>query len=185
VEPTPSRAKSDVGGSSIESWVTLTPGITTWNYADTLTVNRLYYEPFQLKVTTTIKKLAMQIQTAGAAGTHIRLGIYNADTSWQPTSLVIDAGTVTADIGGVKVITLSPNITLTPGNYLSCFVSDGTPVMYEVETPSPFTYSNLFYGCQDVYDAFTYDVLPSTGQTWSTYEGYYNSHRRIVFGIVL
>lgn len=178
----PARGRAD---NTTLSYVTFTSGMVTFNYGDVLTANRLYYEPFSVRVTTVVDKLAVGVKVAGAGGTHIRLGIYNADTDWQPTTLVIDAGTVTADSVAVpKEIDLAPNITLVPGLYLACFVSDGAPTMWEVETPSPVTATTSFYPCQEFYDAFVYDVLPGSGQTWTNYLASYNSHRRIIFKII-
>ena len=171
------RAKSD-GGTVYYS----TPGYgcTTFNY-DTITANRLYYEPIFCTTAITVQKLSLQVQTAGAAGKKVRVGIYNCTTDLQPTSLILDAGEVAVDTTGQKIITV--DLSLPPGLYLSCFVSDGTPILFEMESPSPAIYPSGHYPIQDFYDAFSYGVLPSTGQTWSSSTPMYNLHHRIFWGI--
>ena len=92
-----------------------------------IAANVLRYEPFITNTTITIDQLALEVTTASAGGTTLRMGIYNADTDWQPTSLIVDAGTVAADSLGVKTASISQ--TLSPGRYLKVINSDSTPTL--------------------------------------------------------
>lgn len=83
--------------------------------------DRLWYEPWVVDSTATLDRLAVEVvTTAGSAGKLLRMGIYNADTSWTPTTLVVDAGTVAVDATGIQAATI--NVTLPPGRYCCAFV---------------------------------------------------------------
>lgn len=104
------------------------PGVDITSVAAlALTANTVRYAPFLVSTPITLDQLACEVTGPGAGGTTIRMGIYNADMSWQPTSLVVDAGTVTADSNAIK--TASINQTLQPGRYLFAINSDGAPTM--------------------------------------------------------
>ena len=75
----------------------------------------------------TVDRIAVYVATAGAAGTVIRLGIYNNGTNLLPGSLLLDAGTVAVDSTGVKAITI--NQALTKGLYWLALFSDGAPTL--------------------------------------------------------
>ena len=84
-------------------------------------MDRLNYEPWFLEGPATLDRLACEvITTAGSAGKLMRIGIYNADTSWSPTSLVVDAGTVAVDSIGIQAATI--NVTLPAGRYMCAWV---------------------------------------------------------------
>ena len=89
--------------------------------------NRLYYEPWTVASTTTLDRVAVEVVTAAAASTVIRLGIYNASSAWVPTTLVLDCGTVAADVVGINAATVS--VTLPPGRYICCWGSNGGPAL--------------------------------------------------------
>jgi hypothetical protein len=56
----------------------------------------------------------------------LRLGLYKGHpTTGQPSTLVVDAGTVNADTTGRKVITLSTPVELEPGIYFGAAVNQG------------------------------------------------------------
>jgi len=83
--------------------------------------DRLWYEPWFVDSTATLDRLAVEVvTTAGSAGKLLRMGIYNANTSWTPTTLVVDAGTVAVDATGIQAATI--NVTLPPGRYCCAFV---------------------------------------------------------------
>jgi hypothetical protein len=95
--------------------------------------DRLNYEPWFLESTATLDRIAVEVTTAGTAGKLLRMGIYNANTSWTPTSLVVDAGTVAVDATGIQAATI--NVTLPPGRYICAWVlpTGGTaPVLRQV-----------------------------------------------------
>ncbi len=87
----------------------------------TLTANTLYCVPFNITLSTTFSKIGMKIGTTAAK--NIRLGIYDATgTGGYPGSLVLDAGTITANSLGEQTISISQ---LLYGNYWMVFISDG------------------------------------------------------------
>jgi hypothetical protein len=93
----------------------------------TVLANTIYYTPWYVVTDITIDQIVIGVSTAGVASTNARLGIYNADTSWQPTTLVLDAGVVSVASTGAKAISISQ--VLPAGRYQACLVSDGAPVL--------------------------------------------------------
>jgi len=92
-----------------------------------LVANHLYAMPFLVSRAMTFDRIAVQVTTL-AAGSSIRLGIYNDGTNLYPGALVSDAGEVSAATTGVKAITI--NQALTKGLYWLALVSDGAPKIY-------------------------------------------------------
>lgn len=92
-----------------------------------LVADRLYGNAFWVPRLMTFDRIGIEVQSAGAGGTKIRLGIYqvgSADDKY-PGALVLDAGTVDADGTGVKAITIEEQ--LSRGWYYLACVTDGTP----------------------------------------------------------
>lgn len=87
-----------------------------------LVTDRMLYDPFMVFTPTTVDAALCEVTTA--AGTILRMGIYNADTAWQPTSLVQDAGTVDPSTIGVKTAAFT-GIVLPPGRYVQVTVANG------------------------------------------------------------
>lgn len=85
----------------------------------------VYYNPIVVTSSITITSLSVQCDGAGAAGSGARLSIYNANSSWVPTTLVLDAGTVVLTSTGTKTIS-SLSTTLTAGNYFFRVQADNT-----------------------------------------------------------
>lgn len=113
------------------------PGIEGTSVATyAMGANSIRYTPWYLATSITLDRLVVEITTAGAAGKVLRLGIYNANTNWQPTSLVLDAGTVAADSLGVKTITI--NQALAAGRYMACAYSDGAPTLRSIKGGSRY-----------------------------------------------
>lgn len=93
------------------------PGVPIMNVATRLLGgSRLHYSPFFVANDITVDRIGTEVSSAAAAGNTVRLGIYKANTDWQPGALVVDAGTVATDSTGYKELTI--NETLTPGIYL-------------------------------------------------------------------
>ena len=95
--------------------------------------DRLNYEPWFLESTATLDRIAVEVTTGGTAGKLLRMGIYNANTSWVPTTLIVDAGTVAVDATGIQAATI--NVTLPPGRYICAWVlpTGGTaPVLRQI-----------------------------------------------------
>lgn len=105
------------------------PNLTSAATTQALTADRLYCIPLVVCRDFSIDRIAIQVTTAGAAGTKARLGIYENGTNLHPGDLLVDLGTVDVDSTGVKVITISPTQALTKGVYWLAVISDGTPTL--------------------------------------------------------
>jgi len=165
----PVMAKHPLPKSSTSYWGI--PGI--WSNAayttKTMAANTLYYQPVILNGPVTCNGVGLNVSTLSTGS--IRIGIYNADTAWQPTTLALDAGTVSVTSTGWKSITGLTTV-LTPGIYLFCYVSDGTPVVSNLIgqpwTGHYFDTALPTNWVKDLRVSFTYGVLPSTGTAWNT-----------------
>jgi hypothetical protein len=89
-----------------------------------------YASPLYLAAAGTLTRLGLEITTAGAALSVVRLGI-RSDNNGQPGTLLLDAGTVAADAitaSGIEITGLSR--ALTPGRYwLTATAQGGTPTV--------------------------------------------------------
>jgi hypothetical protein len=114
--------------------------------------------PFYVPNRVTISSIAVDVTSAGEAGSLIRLGIFGDDGTGRPSSLVVDAGTVAGDgATGVKEITgLSASIG--PGYYYATTCVQNAPTTQ----PTVRTVGSLTNGGGSV-DAWT--TLPAAGQT--------------------
>lgn len=134
-----------------------------------ITNNQVRYELFFVATQITLDQLVIEVTTNAGAGTTARLGIYNCDTDLQPTTLILDAGTVAVDANAVK--TISINQTLSPGRYLFATNSDATPTLRAVRGGSMlWGYSqNLgagtFIATPNAVQA--YGAFPATGTVWT------------------
>lgn len=101
------------------------PGVSVQaSTALTFTANTLLYMPMITYTTIVIDALFVEV-TSFVSGNNIRLGFYNADLSWQPTSLILDAGVVNTGTNGVKTTSFT-GIALAPGRYLMAYHSNST-----------------------------------------------------------
>lgn len=90
----------------------------------TLSANTLYFMPFVAGSPGTATRIGIEIST-GAAG-NARLGIYNNHlTKAQPSTLVLDAGTIVTTSTGFLEIAISQ--ALAAGRYWLAFVSNAGP----------------------------------------------------------
>lgn len=102
-----------------------------WNvYASstlTVTADRLYLLPCRLDSTYDVNGFYIDMNTAGAASTKARIGLYRMKSDGQPGALIVE----TADIDtSVTATILSPSVTQTridPGWYYIGIVNSGTP----------------------------------------------------------
>jgi hypothetical protein len=83
----------------------------------------LRLRPCVIDKSVTVDRIAVQVATAGA-NNDLRLGIYVADSTGLPSTLRLDAGTVSAATTGVKEITISE--TLAAGVYWLAVVAQNT-----------------------------------------------------------
>lgn len=149
-----------------------------------LTADVTYYGPFILQTQVTADRIAAEVTSAGAAGKVIRMGIYNADFDWQPTTLVVDGGTIAADSATVQTVTISQ--VLVPGRYLLALNSNGTPTVRSIQggnlmgLQSTLSAFPFFSRAARALEAIAATAFPNPGNAWSNYTGsavgfdYYN-----------
>lgn len=113
-----------------------------------LPLGSAYFAPFEVPTDTTFDQMSMAVLT-GVTSATVRLGIYNADlATLTPSSLVLDAGTVSAATSA-SYPTITINQTLTAGLYFLVMVVQGAgPVPLWYFTSSPY---------------LNYTTLPTTG----------------------
>jgi len=101
------------------------------------TQSRLYLLPFWVHTTETFDRIGIRV-TATAASSVIRLGIYSANSNYEPTSLVLDAGTVdSATAISSQEITISQQ--LTPGMYFLAAVPQGGAPSFQTIGNNPLS----------------------------------------------
>jgi hypothetical protein len=118
------RGRPKVGGTAdftIPGWLHISAAA-----AQALGANSLTYQQVFVETPITLDRLAIEVTTAAAAGKNARIGIYNADSDWQPTTLVAgsDAGPFLVDTTGVKAQTV--DVTLPAGRYLFAMLLEAT-----------------------------------------------------------
>lgn len=150
------------GGSAVAGW--------------TSSANRAQYFPFVVDSSITIDQLIAELTTGVAAST-FRMAIYNADTDWQPTTLIAntDTGTIAAAAAdqGVKAVTITDTV-LAAGRYLFWLAASSGNHIFRAVQGSP----GIFLGYPvalgggahftQIYRtaAQTYAAPPSTGVAW-------------------
>jgi hypothetical protein len=135
--------------------------------------NQLYGRVFTVGKQATFTRIGIEVTTGHAS--NARLGIYNFDGG-IPTSLVLDAGTVSAASTGAKEITISQ--ALSPGLYVVAAVfesasSETRTVAATAGTHAHFLGFGSFNAATDgsaFYGAHTYGALPSTFPASLTYD---------------
>ncbi len=135
-------------GSTIgERWYHTT-GIGGTPTSISTTVNTMYLVPYIVPHTIKLDRLAINCTTTGTSA-NAQIGIYNADSlQLNPTTLVLDAGSVSLQTTGIKSITI--NQTLSGGLYYMAFIcTGGTPQVTGLSTVNMlpiFGYSSALTG---------------------------------------
>lgn len=80
-----------------------------------VTTNRTSYNPVYVPVTTTYDQISIRTGTTFSGTSTVRLGIYS-DTSGKPSTLVLDAGTVSCTVADT-IYTVTISQSLAPGRY--------------------------------------------------------------------
>ena len=103
------------------------PGVTPSAAAQTSTGMNgpIWYTRFYCAAPIVVVSTQLEVTTLEAA-TNMRMAIYSADTSWQPTKLWLDSGDVSSATTGVKTYTPGTPILLPRGRYLTGFQSSGS-----------------------------------------------------------
>lgn len=154
------------------------PGLlhTTDSSTYSTSANRAHYFPMLVDSSITIDQIVLELTTGVAASTS-RIALYNADTDWQPTSLVsgTDSGafnTAAAD-QGVKTFSLSDTV-LAAGRYLAWINCSANGLSWRSERGSAgptFGYPTALGsnpGFTQVFASQTFGAPPSTGLAWDT-----------------
>ena len=132
--------------------------------------NYIHYFPIMVRTSIVCDLMVIEVTTQASSGKTLRLGIYNANTSWQPTSLVLDAGTVAAD--AAAVVTKSISQTLTPGPYLLAIAIQETTALRVVRGGTRYIGIGAALGTSafitGLYVANTYAAFAATGVAWTT-----------------
>ncbi len=84
----------------------------------------MYLSPIFVDQSTTFDRIACRADTGFSGSSTVRLGIYDSDANNQPSTLVLDAGTVAFTGVGNAEITI--NQTLDKGVYWLAFCQQGT-----------------------------------------------------------
>lgn len=131
----------------------------------TFVADRLCGIPIFISESCTITKIGMQVQV-GAAG-NARLGIYNIDSDGNPSTLLLDAGTVSTAASGEKEIAISQS--LVTGWYFLAVVADNSTATFRsisATSASSFIFggvasANDIASSYGLYAAHAYAALPT------------------------
>lgn len=85
---------------------------TTWIPGAHIT----HHTPWYIMEECTLSEVIVSVNTGGAGG--VRVAIYNADANWQPSTLVLDLGTISCATAGLKSYTGLSTVLL-PGRYMA------------------------------------------------------------------
>lgn len=139
----------------------------------TPSANWLVYMPFVVSERMTIEEVAVEVTTAVAASTFY-VGIYEADTEWQPGTLIYGSGSLSGATTGKKSET-GLSFVLAPGRYLACFHPSAAVALRGFEDGVPWAGPRSVFGSGanvvPYYwrkDRGSHSTLPATGTSWDT-----------------
>jgi hypothetical protein len=162
------RLKSATATSISMPGVAANGGLTT----QTQTSGRASYAPLRPLSRITVDQLVVEVTTAVAAST-LRCAIYNADSDWQPTTLVVDSGLIDSSATGVKSVSIIPTI-LEPGLYLTWINASAAGIVTRAAGGqfSQLTGWNAVMGgnasIAQFHTSQAYGAPPSVGLRWDT-----------------
>lgn len=110
----------------------------------TLTViaDLLYVIPFKVDSAYDINGFHIDMNTAGAAGTKARIGLYRIKADGQPGSLVVESGDIDTSVAPTVLTAPVTQTRIEPGWYYLGFVNSGTPT-YQAYPSSVYGMSPL------------------------------------------
>lgn len=146
------------------------PGVTTLSTTTaTLTGGTLVYCPIKVEKTITVDQIALEV-TSLVSGNQARVGIYNADGTWQPTTLVVDGGLIDTGTNGVKTASISA--TLTSGFYLLAFHSNNSSTGFRIFRSNTLSQIHVNLGSSPwigrLSKATAFAPLANPGVAWDT-----------------
>jgi hypothetical protein len=153
-----------------------------------VTANGDYYSP--IHVATPIMVDQLQAEVTVALGTNFRIGLYAADTGWQPVGAPLaDSGNLDASTTGVRTYTPSSPLLLNRGRYVTVLNADNGPTFRAVlgHPPGNLMATILGSGPYAVFlrAARTYGAFPTPGTAWATVTTGSTGHRYYVVFRVL
>lgn len=158
----------------IPQWGTYYPGGTAssdpfgwgwpWGVQHTSPVSQLgqgfrYFQPFLISELSTLTAIRVMVGGSGQANSTIRTGIYQANSYWEPGSLLADFGTVDSSSTGNKDIT-GLTQTLIPGRYWAVIEASNSNTTFTGYRPilglgvNTTNYGAVYYGSGNSAAAF-------------------------------
>jgi hypothetical protein len=95
----------------------------------TLAAERLYLFPFRLDDDFTLTGAFIDMNTAGAASTKARIGIYRMDENGQPAEVLAETGDIDTSVAAAVLSGTWTDINLPPDWYFIGLVCSGTPTV--------------------------------------------------------
>lgn len=134
----------------------------------TLVPNRIYYGYIEVRTATPISELVCEVQTPGAAGTVLRMALYDV-TIGNAGARTIQTALMPCDVAGE--IDAEAVVTLLPGAYMTAMISNGAPIMRTVRgAPPGMALGGLFSATPFVssyYVPGSGTNLPDPGTPWT------------------
>jgi hypothetical protein len=131
-----------------------------------ITANRLYIVPISLQGYAGVcTGFRLWVNSAGAASTTIRLGLYQIGTDGYPGKLLVSTSTQAVDATGYFSVAASANTWISSGNYFLGIVSDGAPTIAANGAAASINSLGINSGSggsaiSGLYKAYTYAALP-------------------------
>jgi hypothetical protein len=149
---------------------------------------RLYYVPFLLRVGSPVTSLAMNVTTAGAAGTTARIGLYTCNEKGYPGALLATSGDIDTSTTGVKTATLGSALSLPPGWYFAAIVCSGAPTITcylsgasNLIGCSPLGFNASLVAIEFRYETVASAVLPAAASATTTASAVGIAHPPLIF----
>ena len=132
-----------------------------------------FFNPFFVSSTITVDQLAFEVSTASVAvGVTARMAIYKRDIDGQPTTLMVDSGTVATTSAGVRTVTLGTALVLPPGRYCTAIACSSSVTVRALRTavlgqPISEVFGTSPYVGQ-MRNARAYAAFPDPANKWTT-----------------
>lgn len=177
------------GGGGIAEGFPLSPNLPTYTLPgfrfDTRKTQawsgnrRLDYYPLHVTRPIKVDELQCYVSTAGAAGSLLLLGLYQANDAWQPTTRLEVSGSIAATSTGSKTYSFTER-TLTEGKYLVALninVDTATgPTMMGLSMHAPWLDgSGQYLSCQAIRVPSHDFTMPDPGTAWTSFDTSANS----------
>ncbi len=158
------------GGATL--WGVPTGGLFVSETTSSIAINTVRYTFIRVEYPITLTAHQFEVSTAPASNANVRIGIYRADSTLQPTGAPLyDNGGIAVASGftGVKTTT-GLSVALSPGMYLVAVNCDVTMTMRVLQTGTPTIDTSIGANAflQKATGSQTYGAYPSPGTSWTT-----------------